>query len=103
VVSVVWLLVMFDLPMKTKLDKRSYTSFRRGLLRRGFMRLQLSVYARPFGTDKSAIVANEMIVPPAGGEVRFLMVTDLQFGRMRSVSGGQKREPEKTWSQVVLF
>ncbi|MBR2610156.1 CRISPR-associated endonuclease Cas2, partial [Desulfovibrio sp.] len=40
------LLVFFDLPVKTKDDQREANHFRNFLLRDGYDRVQLSVYAR---------------------------------------------------------
>lgn len=40
------LLVFFDLPVKTKDDQREANRFRNFLLRDGYDRVQLSVYAR---------------------------------------------------------
>lgn len=40
------ILVMFDLPVKTKQQRRQATQFRNFLVRDGFHMVQLSVYAR---------------------------------------------------------
>ena len=101
----VWLLVMFDLPNVTDGEKRAHTVFRNGLLRRGFTRLQWSVYARGYASEKACVPdrgALEVAVPP-GGRVRMLVVTDLQFGRMVCVDGGRRREPEKKLEQIVMI
>ncbi|MDR3360453.1 MAG: CRISPR-associated endonuclease Cas2, partial [Bifidobacteriaceae bacterium] len=42
----VWNLVMFDLPVKTKLQRTAATMFRNMLLDLGYERVQLSVYVR---------------------------------------------------------
>jgi len=42
----VWLFVLFDLPVGTKLERRDATRFRNFLKDDGFMMLQYSVYAR---------------------------------------------------------
>lgn len=39
-------LVFFDLPVETKEQRRTYTKFRKFLLRNGFMMLQESVYCK---------------------------------------------------------
>lgn len=49
------LLVFFDLPVKTKAERRSYVLFRRFLLRDGYDMIQFSVYGRIlFGRDASS-------------------------------------------------
>ena len=40
------ILVMFDLPVQTSLDRREYTKFRKHLIKSGFFMLQESVYCK---------------------------------------------------------
>ena len=42
-----WLMVAFDLPVKTKEERKRATDFRNFLLDDGFQMIQFSVYARP--------------------------------------------------------
>ena len=44
--KLMWLMVFFDLPVKTKEQRRSATQFRNFLLNDGYMMLQYSVYSR---------------------------------------------------------
>lgn len=100
-----WLLAMFDLPVLTKPERKAAAGFRKALVKDGFMMLQFSVYARPCPNEENAKVHVARVrkaVPPAG-EVRVLLLTDLQFGRMTVVSGGAARKPEKTPPQLSLF
>ncbi|MBE6405706.1 MAG: CRISPR-associated endonuclease Cas2 [Lentisphaerae bacterium] len=101
----VWLMVMFDLPVVTKEEKREYTHFRKYLLREGFLQLQFSVYAKFFSSRENAQKYFNYIktaVPP-GGRVRLLMVTDKQFGDMVSLYGKNIEEVEKKPEQLLLF
>lgn len=100
-----WLMVMFDLPVVTKEEKREYTHFRKYLLREGFLQLQFSVYAKFFSSRENAQKYFNYIktaVPP-GGRVRLLMVTDKQFGDMVSLYGKNIEEVEKKPEQLLLF
>jgi CRISPR-associated protein Cas2 len=103
--DIVWLLALFDLPAVSPQERRAHTSFRNRLLRLGFTRLQWSVYARAYPrerateTDRNAILATA----PSGGRVRLLVVTDMQFGRMICVDGGQRCQPEKQLGQIVVL
>lgn len=45
--TIMWILVMFDLPVLTKTQMRKATQFRNNLLELGFIRKQFSVYLRP--------------------------------------------------------
>ena len=100
-----WLMVMFDLPVVTKEEKRQYTRFRKYLLREGFLQLQFSVYAKFFSSRENAQKYFNYIkeaVPP-GGRVRLLMITDKQFGDMVSLYGKNIEEVEKKPEQLLLF
>lgn len=101
----VWLMVMFDLPVVTKDEKREYTRFRKYLLREGFLQLQFSVYAKFFSSRENAKKYFSYIkttVPP-GGRVRLIMITDKQFGDMVSIYGKKIEEVEKMPEQLLLF
>ena len=103
--EVVWLLVLFDLPAVTTTEKRSHVRYRNRLLRLGFTRLQWSVYARSYPTQRATEpdvkLATQAV--PKGGRVRALYVTDLQFGRMVCVDGFERRAPEEPPEQVLVL
>jgi len=46
-----WLFVLFDLPVDTQSARRAYAQFRKSLLKDGFFRVQYSVYARVCASD----------------------------------------------------
>ena len=87
-----WVLVLFDLPVSTKIDRRRYAKFRRRLLEKGFLKLQYSVYARPFETQESSETAQNAIIKeiPPLGSIRILLVTDRQFGLMKNFTGKKR-------------
>ncbi len=88
----VWLFAMFDLPVVDKDDRRRYTQFRNLLLKQGFQMLQFSVYARYFPSEEAGQVHKKRIkkgLPPAG-EVRLIMITDKQFGKMETYPHGAR-------------
>lgn len=96
---------MFDLPTETRAQKRAYTRFRKDLLEDGFSMMQYSIYLR-----HSANVANAEThirrmgaKVPVEGEVRFLMVTDAQYGRITVFSNFRRKAPEKAPAQLELF
>lgn len=63
------LLVMFDLPTKTKSNKDAYTKFRRFLEDDGYIREQNSIYPRNLLSRASAEAHAEQLrknLPPAG-------------------------------------
>lgn len=101
----VWLFAMFDLPVDTPDAKRQYTRFRKALLREGFMMLQYSVYARYFGSEEASLPHRARIqgsLPP-DGQVRLVLITDHQFGKMEVFLGKRRMQAEKAPRQLMLF
>ncbi|WOV90942.1 MAG: CRISPR-associated endonuclease Cas2 [Candidatus Zeuxoniibacter abyssi] len=77
-------LVFFDLPVVSKVDKRRYISFRKFLLKDGYDMLQYSIYSRLCnGMDAMGkhLLRLENNVPPKGA-IRSLCLTDKQYARM---------------------
>lgn len=100
-----WLFAMFDLPVDSPKKRKEYAHFRTRLLREGFNMLQFSVYARYCGSEeKSALVRNRLRphLPP-DGQVRFLAVTEKQFGKMEVFQGKKPASTEKKPEQLLLF
>jgi CRISPR-associated protein Cas2 len=100
-----WLFAMFDLPIETKEMRREYARFRTFLLSQGFSMLQLSVYARHCPSEESGEGIRRRVgesVPPHG-QVRLLLVTDRQFGKMEVYFGKNRRPAEEPPSQLMLF
>lgn len=100
-----WVIVLFDLPTKTKQERRSYTSFRAGLLEDGFVMMQYSVYMRHSSSDENAqvhIARVKQALPP-DGEVRIVKITDKQFGRIKVFFGKRQRKTEAAPKQLRFF
>jgi CRISPR-associated protein Cas2 len=102
---IVWLFVLFDLPVETKDDRREYAQFRKKLLSRGFTMLQFSVYAKHLPSEDSADALRLQVQAalPPGGQVRLLQVTDHQFGKMEVYFGRKRRKVEDPPIQIGLF
>jgi len=100
-----WIIAMFDLPTKTKKERKRYTKFRKLLLENGFSALQYSIYARfcaSEGVMNRYIATLEQGLPPAG-EVRLLMVTDRQFEKMINYVGVEEVPSENAPRQLTFF
>lgn len=100
-----WVLVFFDLPVGTPEERRDANNFRKDLIRDGYMMVQFSVYARPCGTaDRVETQVRRLKSKiPEKGEVRGLMISDAQWGRMIIVRSQQKAEAEKMPAQMQFF
>lgn len=100
-----WLMVFFDLPVKTKEQRKSATQFRNFLLNDGYMMLQFSVYSRTCraqdAVDKHLRRALEQL--PKSGSVRALQVTDKQYTRMKILLGNKMAEETKGGQQLLFF
>ncbi len=100
-----WMLTLFDLPTKTKIQRRVYHQLRLGLLKDGFQMIQYSVYGRHCPSEENADVHEKRVITllPSWGEVRIIMLTDKQFERMRVFYGTQKQSPESPPDQLTFF
>lgn len=100
-----WLLALFDLPVKEKDQKRAYVKFRRHLLVEGFTMLQYSVYAQYCVSEEASTAKRRRIriQLPGEGQVRLVSVTDKQFAAMEVYLGKSTAEPEEPLGQGLLF
>jgi CRISPR-associated protein Cas2 len=102
---IMWLFVLFDLPVDSKENRKEYTSFRKKLLEKGFTMMQFSVYAKHLPSEEAADFLKVHIqgALPPHGQVRLLQVTDHQFGKMEVFFGRKRRAVEDPPIQIGLF
>ena len=100
-----WVLVFFDLPVGTPEERRDASNFRKDLLKDGYIMVQFSVYARPCGSaDRVETQVRRLKSKiPAKGEVRGLLISDAQWGRMIIMRSQQKADAEKMPAQMMFF
>ncbi len=100
-----WLFVFFDLPVKTKTERRVATRFRNFLLKDGYMMIQFSVYARICnGQDRvDKHLQRLQATIPQKGSVRVMQITDKQYERMKILVGTKKNNEKTKAEQLVLF
>lgn len=99
------LIVLFDIPVVTKAERREYTVFRRFLINDGYDMLQFSVYGRILnGTDAEAKHMQRLVqnLPPKGA-VRVLSVTEKQFASMKILVGKPNFQEKKVSNQQMLL
>ena len=98
-----WIMVLFDLPVKKKLERKNASKFRHFLISDGYIMLQYSVYARPckgpFRVEKH-INRLKSELPPYG-KIRMLKITDKQYGAMEVLLG--QKNINETYSMEELF
>lgn len=101
----VWMVVMFDLPVLTKRQRKRAARFRPDLLDLGFEMAQYSVYMKFCGQRDAAEALTRRVEKcvPSQGRVSVLTVTDKQYGRMRVFAGGAARPGVDERGQLVLL
>jgi len=100
-----WVTVMFDLPVVGKAERKAATSFRNTLLDMGFEMAQFSVYMR-FCTSQTQIDTYCKRVEealPDGGKVNVLVFTDKQYERILTFHGCARQAAKKSPDQYALF
>ena len=100
-----WMLVMFDLPVLTKRQRKRATKFRTDLLDLGFEMAQLSVYMKFCGGRDAAdaLAARVERRVPVQGRVSVLVFTDKQYGRMRVFSSGSRDSRKVERGQLLML
>ena len=100
------IIVLFDLPVKTKRQRSDATRFRNFLLMDGYHMVQLSVYARICsGLDSVAVHRSRLYAAlPPKGAVRMLVITEKQYSRMEILLGtGTVYDEPQQMEQLMLF
>ncbi len=97
------LMLFFDLPVKTKKDRRAYANFRKDLIRKGYMMIQYSVYVKIFANRDSAtnhikILKRDL---PKKGQIRIMLVTEKQYAKMEIILGGISMQEQRLTSEVL--
>jgi len=79
--DILWMLVMFDLPVVEKTDRKAATQFRNFLLDQGFAMAQFSVYYRMVSGKDSGKAVEKRIREhlPEYGSVQIVSITDKQY------------------------
>lgn len=100
-----WLYVMFDLPVGTPGERKAATKFRKFLLDEGFEMAQFSVYLR-FAESKEAAetyIKHIRASLPLKGKVHIVTVTDKQYGNARIFTGNKGEQRPSNPDQLTLF
>lgn len=98
-------MVLFDLPSVTVEERQAYATFRRYLLKSGFLMVQESVYSK---LAANAVVANTVIAnvkahAPEKGLVQLLAVTEKQYGKMEVIVGNAHDEVLNSDARLVIL
>lgn len=98
------LIVMFDLPVQTKVERKAATDFRKFLENDGYTRMQFSVYSRIVngidGIEKHRKRLN--LALPDHGNIRLLTITERQYAKMVFLVGTQSQQEKMVGEQLQL-
>lgn len=99
------LLLFFDLPMNTKVERRIYAKFRKTLIEDGFIMLQFSVYVKIFPNRDALIQYTERLKRnlPAKGSIRIMSVTEKQYEKMQVLIGGKSLQEETLGRESMVI
>lgn len=99
------IMVFFDLPTLTAVNRREYTQFRKYLIKNGFIMLQESVYCKLAlnATVSEAVVQGIRKNRPMEGLVQILTLTEKQFSKMEMITGEYKSEVLQSDSRLVIL
>jgi CRISPR-associated protein Cas2 len=102
---IMWMMVMFDLPVGTSEERRAATRFRNFLLDQGFEMAQFSVYMRFCAGKEQVEVHTRRIAEnvPDRGKVHLLAFTDKQYENIVCFAGKLREPVRKIPDQLVLF
>ncbi|MCJ0565866.1 CRISPR-associated endonuclease Cas2 [Enterococcus cecorum] len=99
------ILVFFDLPVLSLEQRRDYRSFRKFLIKDGFIMLQESVYCKMVLNKSAAKSVVEQVKKnrPEDGLVQLLTVTEKQFSKMEYIVGEYKSEVLDSDQRLVIL
>lgn len=97
------MIVFFDLPTETADDRRHYRSFRKGLIRQGFIMMQESVYCKLLLNSTADQLAREAIrkARPPKGIVQMMTITEKQFAKIEFLTGTSHSDVISTDERII--
>ena len=100
-----WMMVLFDLPVIEKHERKDATIFRKYLLNSGFSMIQFSIYIKVLsGSDACEKYYRDIELHiPEKGKVDILTITDKQYENIRSFVSSKKKKRKNESKQLLLF
>jgi CRISPR-associated protein Cas2 len=100
-----WMMVLFDLPVLTPAERKAATGFRQFLLDQGFEMAQFSVYMKHCtGKEQTEALTRRIGKSvPVTGKINILTFTDKQYENIVCFDGRIREPTRKNPEQFVLF
>lgn len=98
-------IVLFDLPVLTEKNRRDYRTFRKYLVKSGFLMMQESVYCKLVANSNAgdALVDNVRKNKPPEGLVQVIKITEKQYSKMEFITGDRKHNVLDTDARLVIL
>ena len=95
---------MFDLPVETDAERRSYRLFRKNLIKEGFVMMQYSVYVRTCPSREYSNRLEKRIkkMVPSKGNVRLIVITEKQYEDMKILVGSKQSQEDKIGTERLI-
>ena len=99
------LMIFFDLPVDTALNRREYAKFRKFLINEGFIMIQESVYAKLALNNSIVNSIKEKVYKnkPPKGIVQLLVITEKQFSEIEYIVGKSKNNIFDNTERLIIL
>ena len=96
---------MFDLPVTTSQERKQYRTFRKNLIKSGFIMVQESVYSKlvPNSVAADTVISGLYKIKPENGLVQAIRVTEKQYNNMEFIVGCRKTDVIDTDERLVVI
>ncbi|MDD7280619.1 CRISPR-associated endonuclease Cas2 [Floccifex sp.] len=98
------IILIFDLPVETKMQQKSYRQFIKFLKNEGFIRIQYSVYSKLCINKDSAKTESKRISmnAPIEGDIRYLIVSENQYQNIINLNNKHSLQESVTTTDRTL-
>ncbi len=102
---IMWVIVLYDLPTDTKVERKAASLFRDRLLKNDFSMFQFSMYIRHCPSRENAQVHINRVkkLLPKKGHIAIMCITDKQFGDIEIYHSQKPTAPPETFQQLEMF
>ena len=99
------IMVLFDLPVETPLQRHNYGKFRRYLIKNGFLMMQESIYCKLAQNTTAAdgIVESIRKNKPEKGLIQVMKVTEKQYSKIECIIGEKQNEVLDSDERLIIL
>lgn len=98
-------MIFFDLPVVTAVQRKRYRQFRRSLIKEGFLMIQESVYVRIASNESAARLLEQRVASftPREGIVQSLIITEKQYTGIRFLVGSSSEDVRNSNERTIVI